>query len=273
MGKLISRFMSRGLLGLGGALLLSLSMGVQAQIAGTKHDLTSGSSGAKVSGTGPNGAPEICVFCHTPHASNLLVAAPLWNKVVQTGTLVTYDQTSSSTMDGGVTTGGVSLACLSCHDGSQSMDVMINIPGSGNVNTSGARAYSDPLYTWTGAAADAKMSTSSVANLGLNLTNDHPIQVPYCGGGMTLAGGAGVMTNCADADFKTPVTMAANTIAYFDGNSNSKRDKSDIQLYSRNGGFFVECGSCHDPHNTTGTTTFLRKSNAASAVCLTCHNK
>lgn len=271
MDKRLSGFLGRYLLGLGGALLLSaMSMGVQAQISGSKHDLTSGSTGGtKVSGTGPNGDPEICVFCHTPHASNSNVSAPLWNKAISPTSLTTYSQTNSSTMDGSVTTGGVSLACLSCHDGTQSMDVLINVPGSGGLSA-GTRAYSDAGYTWT--VADAKIAAASIANLGADLTNDHPIQVPYCGGGMTLSGGSGVLDACKDADFKVPKTMAVNTIAYFDGNSNSKRDKADIQLYSRNSDYFVECGSCHDPHNTS-VGTFLRKSNAASAVCLTCHNK
>jgi predicted CXXCH cytochrome family protein len=49
-------------------------------------------------------------------------------------------------------------------------------------------------------------------------------------------------------------------------------------LYTRNeatvaGGYqpFVECASCHDPH--TENATFLRISNAGSAVCLACHTK
>jgi predicted CXXCH cytochrome family protein len=40
---------------------------------------------------------------------------------------------------------------------------------------------------------------------------------------------------------------------------------------------FVECGSCHDPHNssTQGPTSvaFLRIDNTASQVCTTCHTK
>jgi hypothetical protein len=44
----------------------------------------------------------------------------------------------------------------------------------------------------------------------------------------------------------------------------------------------VECGSCHDPHVSNGQSgpnsliageTFLRISNANSAVCTTCHVK
>jgi hypothetical protein len=69
------------------------------------------------------------------------------------------------------------------------------------------------------------------------------------------------------------------------------RDRSDVILYSRDDlgtvQPFVECGSCHDPHNVDNPT-FLRVSNgrvtdvtsgtvdntlAASGLCLTCHDK
>lgn len=35
----------------------------------------------------------------------------------------------------------------------------------------------------------------------------------------------------------------------------------------------IECSSCHDPHNTSGLAFMLVKSNARSALCLTCHKK
>jgi predicted CXXCH cytochrome family protein len=35
----------------------------------------------------------------------------------------------------------------------------------------------------------------------------------------------------------------------------------------------MECASCHDVHNSAGVAHLLRKSNAVSALCLTCHNK
>jgi hypothetical protein len=81
----------------------------------------------------------------------------------------------------------------------------------------------------------------------------------------------------------------------------SGRDREDIIFYTRDftsslpGGSsgiqpFVECGSCHDPHNVANPT-FLRTSNGiastsplaatfpdavndpASGLCLTCHDK
>jgi predicted CXXCH cytochrome family protein len=35
----------------------------------------------------------------------------------------------------------------------------------------------------------------------------------------------------------------------------------------------LECSSCHDVHNASGEDYLLVKSNAGSALCLTCHNK
>lgn len=272
MGKLLSGLIRKCLVGVGATVLLSVSLGANAGISGSKHDLTSsGTGGNKVT----DGSPEICVFCHTPHGSDS--AAPLWNKTLSGAG---YTQYSSSTMDGTVVSGGISLACLSCHDGSQAMDTMINAPGSGlapvNAASSGlGRGYN--LLTWS-SNGDGKM-VAGVFNLGTDLTNDHPIQIPYCGGGMTISGTAPVMTGCADADFKAPEGNASGAQkAWFDtGTVANAKDKGDIQLYNRSGGavFYVECGSCHDPHNAGAGTpgTFLRISNAASAVCLTCHNK
>lgn len=258
------------MVGAGLAVLLSVSVGVSAQgIATSKHDLTAtGSGGNKVT----NASAEICVFCHTPHGSDS--AAPLWNKNL--GAPSTFSNYSSSTMDGTVVSGGISLACLSCHDGAQAMDTMINRPGSGLYNPAGARAY--PLAADWSTNGDGKMVPGIIANLGTDLTNDHPIQIPYCGGGMTAAGAVINIAACADGDFKAPTGSgaAATQKVWFDSASGTvgAKDKTDIALYNRAGGptFFVECGSCHDPHNTANGT-FLRQSNAGSAICLTCHNK
>jgi len=53
-----------------------------------------------------------------------------------------------------------------------------------------------------------------------------------------------------------------------------RRGKNDIPLYPRTVADgaevpFVECSSCHDPHNET--VTFLRVPNRGSQLCLTCH--
>ena len=241
-------------------------------ITGTKHNL-----GA--TGTGSNhltaGTDEVCVFCHTPHGGNN-GAAPLWNKNLPSTTYALYGSTGgeSATLDGQVlTVGSVSAACLSCHDGTQAMDNMVNAPGSGGFNASGARPAG---YTWTGVGADGLMP-AGITNLGSDLRNDHPIGVEYCGGGLTEVGGT-----CRDPDFKAVSRATINGLVQFwvdttAGGGAGTREKSDMILYRRTtftagSGPSVECGSCHDPHNYSNPT-FLRVANSSSNLCLSCHVK
>jgi predicted CXXCH cytochrome family protein len=222
------------------------------------------------------------VFCHTPHGGQVGTdKPPLWNKALPaSGTYTVY---SSTTMDGASDlTGSVSLACLSCHDGSQAMDNMINAPGSGGYSAGGANQN----WSWS---VSSTMPGGAVTNLGKDLTNDHPVAIPFCGGGVTGAGNAAVTAatgTCADADFNGPgfstggsnkvysKTVGSNEVFWVDTNDASKRDKTDLMLYGTTNatGPTVECASCHDPHSSTNAT-FLRISNANSAVCLACHNK
>lgn len=244
-------------------------------ISTTKHNLGSGGTGVnKVSGT-----DEICVFCHTPHASNssaaAVAAAPLWNKALPASTYLTYSTTGNGggSLDGEVIgVGSISLACLSCHDGTQAMDNMMNAPGSGGYNSAGATQSG---YTWSGANQTNGM-INSVANLGVDLKNDHPIGIQYCGGGQTAALPSGA---CKDTDFKAPATGTVNSAQVWwvdtEATGNGTRQKTDMALYKRTfasaDGPSVECGSCHDPHSTNAT--FLRIANTGSAVCLACHVK
>ena len=96
----------------------------------TKHNL---SSNPDINATG---ITRICVFCHTPHGGNLVATghAPLWNRLLPDDS--SYDTYDSSNYDGIDFAGtarpkGVSLACLSCHDGTIAFDSLINGPYSG----------------------------------------------------------------------------------------------------------------------------------------------
>jgi predicted CXXCH cytochrome family protein len=251
-----------------------------AAIALTKHNL---GSTATVSTNEFDGTGEICVFCHTPHGADVSANPPLWNRVLPAAaTFTTYDSLGTSTLDGEVlTVGSVSIACLSCHDGAQAMNVMINAPGSGNFNPAG---FTLP-GTWVGPALTAtpvgslNYSTASIVNLGKDLTNDHPIGVEYAGGGCEAIAGttcSPAAGNTADGDFEDAVrTAAAVDLWYVDVDTDSVREKTDMILYTRTFGAgdgpSVECGSCHDPHTQTGL--FLRQDNTGSAVCLACHIK
>ncbi len=80
----------------------------------------------------PNNVSEICVFCHTPHGG--LTQGPLWNRNLPaaTGTFTHY---SSSTLTihnvGGYTSGRAvgdeSRLCMSCHDGSATLDILAQV--------------------------------------------------------------------------------------------------------------------------------------------------
>lgn len=258
---------------------LALAAGVaSASITDTPHNLTTSGSGPnKQSNTG-----QICVFCHTPHASNTGASAPLWNKNLPSTTYTTYASMNSSTIDGKIiSVGSVSQACLSCHDGTQAMDNMLNAPGSGGYNSTGQSQG----YNFT---SGTNMVTG-VANLGADLRNDHPIGIQYCGGGVTGTGST-VTSACNDSDFVTSSlktkTVNGNQVFWLDRNSDGARNKTDIILYTRafSGtnalvGPSVECASCHDPHvskTDTGNNAdvnFMRVTTAGSQICLACHTK
>jgi hypothetical protein len=282
-----------GLIGWTSGVVLALALGMPgiatAGIANTKHNLTS-------TGTGVNkttGTDQICVFCHTPHGSNDAIAAPLWNKTNTNSGYKTYNSTgnangvasatATSTIDGEIlAVGSVSLACLSCHDGTQAMDNMVNAPGSGSVQigTSG----------WSGAnQTTGAIKAGLFSNLASDLNDDHPIGIQYCGGGVTGAATtstpADATVSCNDADFQTGVKNAMiNGQRVFwverDGTA-TKRGKEDIILYTRDfagaaGTPSVECGSCHDPHvekKGTNEVHFMRVTTAGSQICLACHVK
>lgn len=284
------------------AAALALSGGqALAGIAATKHNLgsTKTETGPKTSDTG-----EICVFCHTPHGADTSAPVPLWNKKLEVAspTYQTYASLGTSTLDAAqADIGSVSLACLSCHDGTQAMDVILNAPGSGGYSANGG-GQNGLNWTWVGSPVDSNgyMTGGPIPMLGTDLRNDHPVSIQYAGGGYTYTSDATVAAgtacvSCTDKDFFEPSvskigttpTWWVNTSA---GASNS-REKSDMLLYTRNitntgtdtgtspsqsfAGVeepFVECASCHDPHRSD-TATFLRMNNTGSAVCLACHDK
>jgi len=261
--------------------LITLSSAV-AGVADSKHNLGTGGLAAGNNNYMSAGTGEVCVFCHTPHGADSSAAVPLWNKTLDATGFTTYDSLGTSTLDGGVAAvGSVSIACLSCHDGTQAMDVMLNQPGSGD-DISGTGRLTG---TWVGAGANGLMP-DTIANLGKDLQNDHPVGIQYAGGGYLT--GVGTPSTAADKDFKAPteVTINALPVWYVEtGIDATGRDKADLPLYTRkvatwnNSGAatnanepFVECASCHDPHQSD-TATFLRISNDGSAVCLACHTK
>lgn len=240
---------------------------------------------------------QVCVSCHTPHGANTNTAAPLWNRVIGNATYTLY---SSSTLTGVVSNpGGASLPCLSCHDGTQASDAILNMPGAGQYSatpnpgnfipspgqfrsnqhkglavnqigsgtpTAGTGCLS--CHNPDGGTGQPGDPTDFTAFLiGTDLRNDHPVGVAY------------PTINGTGTDWNTP-GGSKGSVRFFDENNNGRMDKGDIRLFDRGAGHAVECASCHDPHGVPSAGTgspflpsFLRKPIAGSGVCLTCHAK
>jgi len=266
------------------SLLVLASLTAQAGVQGSRHDLGTGGLGQNTGGT-----DEVCVFCHTPHGSDTSAAVPLWNKVLPAaGGYTRYSTLNTSSLDGTeVPVGSVSLACLSCHDGAQGMDVVINAPGSTADDTTLYNVTGIPL---NGGVAMTNQAGDKLPMLGTDLTDDHPISIAYAGGG--CAGGDADGATCTNAVFGDPDfntaqkdTINSNPVWWVDNGGVGTREKTDMHLYTRTeevaaGEPSVECGSCHDPHNDSTfsntapkSVAFLRVANAASIICTTCHIK
>ncbi|MFQ5897603.1 MAG: cytochrome c3 family protein [Candidatus Methylomirabilia bacterium] len=212
-------------------------------ILDTKHNLAAGVGQSPTGDIKTSGTSEVCVFCHTPHGADASVKAPLWNRAVNTTGYTMYSsQTFDATAEGVPV--GVSLACLSCHDGTIAFDALRNLPGPGGFSASPSK---DGVTAWTFTnSPDKKMPAGRVTNLGQDLSNDHPISMGY---------------SSARSPSSTSLTNDFAT-GFYDPPKNS------LPLYEGR----VECGSCHDPHRAD-TQTFLRVSNSGSALCLSCHRK
>ena len=262
--------------GLGALLFIQ---GAMAGIFNTKHNL--GSTGINAA-SNYSGTEEICVFCHTPHGGDATAAVPLWNRHLDPTGFQTYDQRGTTTLDAKIEAiGSVSIACLSCHDGTQAMDSMINEPGSG----SDVWAFSSGRWSGQAASVAGRIGpVTVVTNLGKDLTNDHPVSVQFAGGGYSNSNPSGPGR---DADFNLAETkyVGAQRVWWVDtrteGSITGEFEKTDMKLYTRTGTIgayageqqpYVECASCHDPH-VDYNPTFLRIDPKGSAVCLTCHNK
>ena len=206
------------------------------KIAGSRHDL----SIANPYGFFAGASTEVCVFCHTPHASNQDIAKPIWNrKITNAGAFTLYSGAAGIPNN-------PSMVCLSCHDGVSGLGDesavapfdthnVINNPGSGHeANTAIPNCYACHF--------SGEMYPQTNWRIGPNLTDDHPVSISY-----------------EFAQAAKPTLFRAtpiNGVKIFDGN--------------------VECASCHNVHDPANTP-FLRTANSTagngSGLCKSCHIK
>lgn len=228
-------------------------------IKGTSHDLSVlGGNSANVY-TDDASKDRICIYCHAPHAALKSADAdpafdylPLWNHKTTTNvnnfTMYTNGAYQPGLIDhqfNGVTgqPGGVSLLCLSCHDGSV-----------------GVNEYGYYSAQSKNAGAAKNMTGRALIGSGGDLSNHHPIGFNYDDVAAidqeirlstvtiptgTVNGGRGVLPG-------GPVTI------------------SDLLASGGN----MECVTCHDVHNTkNGGNKFTWVDDTNSRFCFTCHVK
>ncbi len=241
-------------------------------IIGSRHDLSffnqrgyNGSTSGPMQGFTFNDYREACIYCHTPH--NASAVAPLWNRNLPDS--AGYQLYDSPNFDSTVLNGpdGISLACLSCHDGTISVDDIRRKPAYHGWSDSKVHYRMDATKAGRGSQSCAKCHSrgdggiggvnaahdATVRYLSQDLRDDHPISMVY-------------PTREKDPQFIQP------TITKKDG---GRAFTNGIQTYEGNK---VQCATCHDIHNpdednSEGRDPFLRVSNKGSALCLTCHEK
>lgn len=193
---------------------------------------------------------QICKPCHTPHNGSLAVTGRIWAHTLSPdATTYTYHGTATTSTDWVTMTESAGSAlvtdmdsatrlCLGCHDGTVALD-----------NFMGKTGASDGKFIGD---ADGNHG-SALANLGTNLSNDHPV------------GYLAVVPTVATSDMKSASTVT--TTGY------------KLKLANKNaaGTYSVSCVTCHSPHGSSNgpaadpTRGMLAKSNAGSALCLSCH--
>jgi len=201
----LTRCALRGGLGVLGGFLLVIGAGGLAyanhfppeMVSMTKHNLSANPN--ILFGTSTNGSSEVCVYCHTPHGASLAQPLntgfpPLWNRRVNvSSSYQTYASAGSPNFDAASTGGaaslssagikGVSLACLSCHDGTIAFDALVNLQGSGgyqasNIANSGPsspadHALADSLFgAFGGPAVDPSTHAFKAGTRGNNTTGN-----------------------------------------------------------------------------------------------------
>jgi hypothetical protein len=240
--------------------LLPLSMAL-AGISGSRHDFGSITGGGTFISTNE---PEICIFCHTPHSAVSQDASgnsvPLWNRSLNDG-VATYQMywspTLHATMPGSPS--GMSLLCMSCHDGISAINVLVNHGSVNPITMQGGQdqlgdIWSDPAQPGYPGGNVGELLPGAPMTAQRNLSNDHPISFTY---DSTLAATPGIALN-------DPGVNGANI--------------APLKLFTYGARVNVlECSTCHDPHEEGSTADntypFLRMSNFGSEMCLACHAK
>jgi predicted CXXCH cytochrome family protein len=234
--------------------MVATGSGLANSILGSKHDLTSldkhAGTGVMV-GVAFEDFQNACVYCHTPHRPKSEPSkgnAPLWNREYP---VTEYELYQSPTLDSNISQpSSITLACLSCHDGSLAVDRVLKRP-----TIKGEQSVPKNHMRIAMGSGDSQCSQChrkgnenidgihdlGIAAFGNNLNNDHPVSINY------------------------PSTFGDKQFHPRPGNGEFD---NGVKLFNGR----VECASCHDVHNAK-TKPFLRTGLQGSSLCVTCHIK
>jgi predicted CXXCH cytochrome family protein len=250
-----------------------------ADITITKHNLSSSGPGTVKSSSG-----AVCLFCHTPHASNPI--APLWNRNDPGTYYQTYESSTLKATVGQPT--GSSRLCLSCHDGTIALTQTYNsrnAPGGPTVYISAA----DRGYIGTDLSDDHPISFGFDASLAISKgelrhPSTLPVELPLDHNGQLQC------TTCHDAHDDTygqflrmdnRQSRMCRTCHEISGWDTSSHAQSPALLSSSTWDNWdnlrvasvrdAACETCHRPHSAGGRQRLLRHE-AEESNCINCHD-
>jgi predicted CXXCH cytochrome family protein len=183
--------------------LASVPAGAQG-LSGSAHDLSQfGWSGG-----------DLCIVCHTPHAEDA-ASGTLWNRETPQGPYIMYSSATIG-MDIAESPQGVSLACLSCHDGTIAVDAFGGNPGGA-------------MWIGTGPAL-----------VGTDLSTVHPVSVTY--------------DTAKDPDFNDSASVVAAGLVLYGknkdqvecGSCHDPHDPSNQPFLRMSNAGSALCLTCHD---------------------------
>ena len=226
-------------------------LGADDPILGSKHDFTGLNDRAGVtamSGVAFSDYGYSCVYCHIPPEEAGSIPSDFggidgWNRYVPA--LSRYELFDSPTLNS--KTGSpnpISMLCLSCHDGTMAVDMVVFKPATFDPSLDNAMHMrinpADDIESCGKCHNGEVAHDITVKMLGTDLRNDHPISMRYAG------------LSFEDVDFRAPDSQ--------DGFNNG------VKLYNGN----VECMTCHNVHDPS--KELLLRANA-EVLCFTCHLK
>lgn len=199
-----------------------------------------------ISNPSPRGR-QVCIFCHTPHSANVDGGAPLWNRKFST---VTFQRYTSATLNinirhiataqygDGAQPNGASKLCLSCHDGVSNLGDVYN---SGGVNI--------PFDVGKDLIAGLASFNPSTYKM---LSGHHPVSFVYLTG-FSYGSQSGTPLAGLPASYRFLPASSAGKVKLFDT--------------KRNGNGWMQCTTCHDPHQNQSDETACFDSGGGVVVC------